>query len=162
MPDAVAVTGASYGGGHSWLAALEPTFTSPRGNAVRIRTVVPIAAWSDLLYATHPQWTRARVDRRSWRREAELPERPLRSPASGRTTSRGRTPTIPTTSSTGTLDQRDEPNDIDPIYRGATDGWPVTVPSGGSRRFWRDAAATAPAGLHVQGFTDDLFPMSEA
>ena len=44
--DAVAVTGASYGGGHSWLAALEPTFASPRDNAVRIRTVVPIAAWA--------------------------------------------------------------------------------------------------------------------
>ena len=28
-PDAVAVAGASYGGGHSWLGTLEPTFTTP-------------------------------------------------------------------------------------------------------------------------------------
>jgi ABC-2 type transport system ATP-binding protein len=52
--DAVAVAGASYGGGHSWLAAVKPTFTSPRGQRIRIRTVVPIAAWSDLLAALRP------------------------------------------------------------------------------------------------------------
>lgn len=53
-PDAVAVAGASYGGGQSWLAAVQPTFPSPGGKQVRIRTVVPIAAWSDLLAALRP------------------------------------------------------------------------------------------------------------
>src|SRR5215212_10071516 len=52
--NAVAVTGASYGGGHSWLAALEPDFPTPGGNVVHIRTVVPIAGWSDLLYSLLP------------------------------------------------------------------------------------------------------------
>src|SRR5690242_6220895 len=52
--DAVAITGASYGGGHSWLATLRPTFTTPKGQTVRIRTVVPIAPWTDLVYALIP------------------------------------------------------------------------------------------------------------
>jgi ABC-2 type transport system ATP-binding protein len=52
--DAVAVTGASYGGGQAWLALLRPTFTTPRGAAVRIRTIVPIVPWSDLLYSLLP------------------------------------------------------------------------------------------------------------
>src|SRR5207248_11462816 len=53
-PDAVAVAGASYGGGHSWLALVEPTFRTPGKNVVRIRAVVPIAPWSDLLYSLLP------------------------------------------------------------------------------------------------------------
>ena len=53
-PAAVAVMGASYGGAHSWLAAAQPTFTSPRGRSVRLRTVVPVAAGSDLLYSLIP------------------------------------------------------------------------------------------------------------
>jgi pimeloyl-ACP methyl ester carboxylesterase len=52
--DAVAVAGASYGGGQSWLALIGTSFQSPRGSAVRIRTVVPIATWSDLLYSLIP------------------------------------------------------------------------------------------------------------
>ena len=53
-PGAVAVTGASYGGGQSWLALVQPTFTTPRGATVRIRAVVPIVPWSDLLYSLAP------------------------------------------------------------------------------------------------------------
>jgi pimeloyl-ACP methyl ester carboxylesterase len=53
-PNAVAVMGASYGGAHSWLAAVQPVFQSPGGRPVAIRTVAPIAAWSDLLYALVP------------------------------------------------------------------------------------------------------------
>ena len=53
-PDAVAVLGASYGGGQTWLAALQPTFTSPGGKSVRIRTIVPIVPWTDLLAALRP------------------------------------------------------------------------------------------------------------
>ncbi|HEY2025427.1 MAG TPA: alpha/beta fold hydrolase [Gemmatimonadaceae bacterium] len=52
--DRVAVTGASYGGGHSWMAALQTSFTTPGGQQAHIRTVVPIAAWSDLLYSLIP------------------------------------------------------------------------------------------------------------
>jgi ABC-2 type transport system ATP-binding protein len=53
-PDAVAVTGASYGGGHSWLALVQPTFVTHKKNTVRIRAVVPIAPWTDLLYSLLP------------------------------------------------------------------------------------------------------------
>src|SRR5205823_5075936 len=53
-PDRVAVLGASYGGGQSWLAALQPTFTSAAGQAIRIRTIVPIVPWTDLLYSLRP------------------------------------------------------------------------------------------------------------
>src|SRR5438309_6520232 len=53
-PDAVAVLGASYGGGQSWLAAVQPVFASPAGQQVRIRTIVPIVPWTDLLAALRP------------------------------------------------------------------------------------------------------------
>src|SRR5256885_6851518 len=53
-PDAVAVAGASYGGGHSWLALVGPPFETPKKTTVRIRAVVPIAPWSDLLYSLLP------------------------------------------------------------------------------------------------------------
>jgi hypothetical protein len=51
---AVAVMGASYGGAHSWLAAVQPTFTSPGQKSVQIRTVVPVASGTDLLYPLAP------------------------------------------------------------------------------------------------------------
>ena len=51
---AVAVLGASYGGGQSWLAALHPKFDTPGNNTVRIRTIVPIVPWTDLLGALRP------------------------------------------------------------------------------------------------------------
>ena len=53
-PQAVAVMGASYGGGQSWLAAVVPTFNSPANKPVNIRTVIPIAAWTDLAYSLRP------------------------------------------------------------------------------------------------------------
>jgi len=53
-PAAVAVLGASYGGGQSWLAALQPQFGTPAGAQVRIRTIVPIVPWTDLLGALRP------------------------------------------------------------------------------------------------------------
>jgi len=53
-PDAVAVLGASYGGGQSWLAALQPQFATPAGKTVRVRTIVPIVPWSDLFGALRP------------------------------------------------------------------------------------------------------------
>jgi predicted acyl esterase len=50
----VGVFGASYGGGQSWLALVRPTFASPLGKQVQIRTAVPIVPWTDLLYALRP------------------------------------------------------------------------------------------------------------
>jgi predicted acyl esterase len=53
-PTRVAVFGASYGGGQSWLALVQPTFLSPKQRQVQIRTIVPIVPWTDLLYALRP------------------------------------------------------------------------------------------------------------
>ena len=51
---AVAVMGASYGGAHSWLAAVKPVFKTPGNRDVEIRTIIPVAAGSDLLYSLIP------------------------------------------------------------------------------------------------------------
>jgi ABC-2 type transport system ATP-binding protein len=51
---AVAVLGASYGGGQSWLAALQPQFSTAGGRPIRIRTIVPIVPWTDLLASLRP------------------------------------------------------------------------------------------------------------
>ncbi|BDG05763.1 alpha/beta hydrolase family protein [Anaeromyxobacter oryzae] len=51
---AIAVFGASYGGAHAWLAALQPEFDSPGGAPITVRTVIPIASWTDLLDALVP------------------------------------------------------------------------------------------------------------
>lgn len=53
-PTAVGVFGASYGGAHSLLAAIRPNFTSPGGRAITVRTVAPLATWSDLTGALRP------------------------------------------------------------------------------------------------------------
>lgn len=160
--DAVAVTGASYGGGHSWLAALEPTFASPRDNAVRIRTVVPIAAWSDLLYGLIPNG-----------RERESIDHPggaklsyinglyvsgFRQENSARPYSN-----YPEYFIAWHADiNADEPNDVDPIFRSAVDGLAGYRSIWWQQSFWSDVAASHIPVFTVQGFTDDLFPMSEA
>ena len=160
-PTAVAVTGASYGGGHSWLAALEPTFTSPRGAAIRIRTVVPIAAWSDLLYSLLPNG-----------RERESIDRPGGAKlsyinglyASGVR----RNPARPYNNyplyfvGWHAWINAQEPNDIDPLYRRIADGLAGYRSIWWQESFW-PAASTNPLPVFVvQGFTDDLFPLPEA
>jgi ABC-2 type transport system ATP-binding protein len=160
--DAVAVTGASYGGGHSWLAALEPTFTTPRGNAVRVRTVVPIAAWSDLLYGLIPNG-----------RERESIDRPggaklsyinglyvsgFRQENSARPYSNYPDYFI----AWHAWINAQEPNDVDPLYRNVVDGLAGYRSIWWQQAFWRDVTANRIPVFTVQGFTDDLFPMSEA
>jgi predicted acyl esterase len=46
--DKIGVTGQSYGGGHSWLVAMQPTWTTPAGKPVRLAAVAPVATWTDL------------------------------------------------------------------------------------------------------------------
>jgi ABC-2 type transport system ATP-binding protein len=161
-PDAVAVTGASYGGGHSWLAALQPTFTTPRGNTVRIRTIVPIAAWSDLLYGLIPNG-----------RERESIDRPggakltyinglyvsgFRQENSARPYSNYPEYFI----AWHAWINAQEPNDLDPLYRSVVDGLAGYRSIWWQQAFWSQARATHIPVFTVQGFTDDLFPMSEA
>ena len=159
--DAVAVTGASYGGGHSWLAALEPAFSTPRGNLVRIRTVVPIAAWSDLFYSLLPNGReRESVDGAGGAKLSYInglylsgirrdPERPY--------------PNYPEYfMGWHAWINAMEPTDVDPVFRSIEDGMAGYRSIWWQQRFWERAAATRIPVFMAQGFTDDLFPMSEA
>ena len=160
--DAVAVTGASYGGGHSWLAALQPTFSTPAGNAVRIRTIVPIASWSDLLYGLIPNG-----------RERESIDRPGAAKltyinglyVSGfrqENTARPYSNYPDYFIAWHTWINAAEPNDVDPLYRSLVDGLAGYRSIWWQQAFWSQVAATHIPVFAVQGFTDDLFPMSEA
>jgi predicted acyl esterase len=160
-PNAVAVTGASYGGGHSWLAALAPTFATPRGNAVRVKTVVPIAAWSDLLYSLLPNGReRESVDgpggvKLSFvnglylsgvRRNAQRPY-----------------PNYPEYFvGWHAWLNAEEPNDADPLFASIEDGLAGYRSIWWQQQFWSDVAASHIPVFVVQGFTDDLFPLPEA
>lgn len=53
-PSSVGVFGASYGGAHSYLAAIRPTFSTPRGQTVTIRAIAPLVPWSELTAALRP------------------------------------------------------------------------------------------------------------
>ena len=159
--DAVAVTGASYGGGHSWMAALDPTWTTPRGNVVRLRTVVPIAAWSDLLYALLPNGRE--------RNSLDAPGGAKLSYINGLYLSGIRHdadrpyPNYPDyfIAWHAWLDAM-EPNAIDPLYRSIADGLAGYRSIWWQQRFWQEAPATRLPVFLVQGFTDDMFPMNEA
>ena len=160
-PDAVAVTGASYGGGHSWLAALEPAFTSPRGNGVRIRAVVPIAAWSDLLYSLLPNGRE--------RESIDGPGGTKLSYINGLYASGiRRNPIRPYNNYPAYFIgwhawiNAQEPNDIDPLYRSISDGLAGYRSIWWQERFWSTARSTPIPVFIVQGFTDDLFPLPEA
>src|SRR5690349_13695954 len=160
--DAVAVTGTSYGGGHSWLALLRPTFATPKGRVVHIRTVVPIAPWTDLLYALVPNGRP--------RESVDLPGALKLSFVNGLYLGGIRKDQIdrPYPNYPDYLDawyawiNAAEPTAIDPIYRQVSDGL------AGYRSIWfRDDFWSAIAANHipifqVQGFTDDLFPLPEA
>ena len=159
--DAVAVTGASYGGGHSWLAAMEPTWTTPRGNLVRLRTVVPIAAWSDLLYSLLPNGReRQSIDMPGGAKLSYVnglylsgirrdPERPY--------------PNYPEYfMGWHAWINAMEPTEVDPLFRSIEDGLAGYRSIWWQQRFWRQAPATRLPIFIAQGFTDDLFPMSEA
>jgi ABC-2 type transport system ATP-binding protein len=163
-PDRVAVTGASYGGGHSWMAALQPNFDSPGGLHVHIRTVVPIAAWSDLLYALVPNGReRASIHRpggaklsfinalylSGWRPPGKNPSRP-----------HDNYPEYFKLWHAWINAQ--EPNNYDPVFRSAIDGLAGYRSIWWQQSFWRSAPAERLPVFIVQGFTDDLFPLPEA
>jgi ABC-2 type transport system ATP-binding protein len=159
--DAVAVTGASYGGGHSWAAALVPTFTTPAGAQVRIRTVVPIAPWTDLLYSLIPNGRERRsVDEPGGLKLSYVnglygsgirrnPERPY--------------PNYPEYFvGWHAWINAFEPTSIDPIYRSIVDGLAGYRSIWWQQSFWTSAATSRTPIFQVQGFTDDLFPLPEA
>ena len=157
----VAVTGASYGGGHSWLAALEPVFTSPRGNVVRIRTVVPIVGWSDLVYSLLPNGRE--------RESIDDPGGAKLSYINGFYVSGIRSnPRRPYNNYPAYFVawhawlNAQEPNDFDPLFGQIVDGLAGYRSVWWQRTFWSVAAANRLPVFIVQGFTDDLFPLPEA
>jgi ABC-2 type transport system ATP-binding protein len=160
-PDAVAVTGASYGGGHSWLALVQPTFQTPKNSTVRIRAVVPIAPWSDLVYSLLPNGrpnhsiegigglklsyvnglygSGIRTD----------PSRPY--------------PNYPDYLITWhAYINASEPNSLDPIWKQVVDGLASGRSIWWQQEFWGNVAQNRVPVFQVQGFTDDLFPLPEA
>lgn len=159
--EAVAVAGASYGGGHSWLAALEPTFTTPGGKAVRIRTIVPIAAWSDLVYSLIPNGReRESIDRPGGLKLSyvnglyasgirEDAERPY--------------PNYPDyfIAWHAWLNAQ-EPNEDDPLFASIVDGLAGYRSIWWRRDFWKGSVAEKVPIFIAHGFTDDLFPLPEA
>jgi ABC-2 type transport system ATP-binding protein len=164
---AVAVLGASYGGGQSWLAALQPQFATPAGNQVRIRTIVPIVPWTDLLGALRPNGDATNsIDVPGSYKLSYLeglflgglrrdPERPY-------------------------LNYPDylliwnayilatEPNNLPPIGTQIVDGIAGYRSIWWQDQFFQAVDANAKSGtpqlpvFELQGFTDDLFPLPEA
>jgi acetyl esterase/lipase len=53
-PERVVVTGGSYGGGFSWMALTDPTWTSPGGREMRVAAAAPKYGWTDLVESLVP------------------------------------------------------------------------------------------------------------
>jgi ABC-2 type transport system ATP-binding protein len=156
--DAVAVGGASYGGGQSWLALVQPTFQSPAGVPVSIRAVVPIVPWTDLLYSLlpngRPRNSVAPPGALKWSYENALYSSGCRNP--------------PTCDNYATYLKTwhaslnaNEPS-LDPLYPQIRDGLAGYRSIWWQRTFWQAAATNRVPVFQVQGFTDDLFTLDEA
>ena len=160
--DAVAVAGASYGGGHSWLALLQPRFTTPGMKDVRIRAIIPIAPWTDLLYSLLPNGRpNNSLDGLGGLKLSYVnglygsgirtnPDRPY--------------PNYPDyLVAWHTYINTTEPNSGDPVWQSITSGLTLGRSIWWQREVWQLArkAAQVPV-FQVQGFTDDLFPLPEA
>ena len=159
--DAVAVTGASYGGGHSWLALVTPTFTTPRGTAVRIRAVAPIAPWTDLLYSLIPNGRE--------RRSVDRPGGVKLSYVNGLYGSGiRRNPARPYPNypeyfiGWHAWINAMEPTAGDPIFQSIVEGLAGYRSIWWQQQFWQSAVAARVPIFQVQGLTDDLFPLPEA
>lgn len=159
--DAVAVTGASYGGGHSWLATLQPTFTTAAGATVRIRTVVPIVPWTDLLYSLLPNGRpRNSIDGLGSAKLSYINGLY----ASGLRQSADRPyPNYPDyLVAWQNWINAMEPNGVDPVYGQIVDGLAGGRSIWWQQSFWNGVVASRIPVFEVQGFTDDLFPLPEA
>ncbi|MFL5593165.1 MAG: alpha/beta fold hydrolase [Gemmatimonadaceae bacterium] len=161
-PTKVAVTGASYGGGHSWMALLTPTFPTPsQTKTVHIVAVAPIAPWTDLFYSLLPNGRpNASIDgfgglklsfvnglyASGIRQNADRPY-----------------PNYPVY----LVDWHAWLNTTEPSSRDATwlqirDGVAGYRSIYWQRGFWDNAVHSRIPIFQVQGFTDDLFPLTEA
>ena len=159
--DAVGIIGVSYGGGQTWLSLVEPTFASPDGTSVAIRTVVPIVPWTDLLYSLVPNG------------RPLFSLRPAGSPKLSYVnalyvTGQRLTATRPYPNYPDYLIawhawiNTMEPNTIDPVYRQIINALAGYRSIWWQLDFWMQAAANRVPVFQVQGLTDDLFPLPEA
>ena len=161
-PAKVAVTGASYGGGHSWLALLHPTFLTPSGTkTVHIVAVAPIAPWTDLFYSLLPNGRpNASINRFGGLKLSYV--NGLYASGVRRNASRAY-PNYPdyfiawhawlnTT----------EPNSLDPLWIQIRDGVAGYRSIYWQPDFWTSTVHDRIPIFQVQGFTDDLFPLPEA
>ena len=159
--DAVGIVGVSYGGGQSWLALVQPTFRTTRGKTVRLRTVVPIVPWSDLLYSLlpngRPEHSLAPAGSAKLSYINALfasglrssPERPY--------------PNYPDyLLAWHAWINSMEPNELDPLFRQIIDGLAGYRSIWWQRAFWDEAALNRVPVFQLQGLTDDLFPLPEA
>jgi ABC-2 type transport system ATP-binding protein len=160
-PTKVAITGASYGGGHSWLSLVKPTFKSPGGKDVSIVAIAPIAPWTDLFYSLLPNG------------------RPNESIsgfgglklsyvnglyASGIRTNPARPYLNYPAYFVAWHDYLNvtEPSSVDPIWLQIRDGVAGYRSIYWQREFWNNTVHNRIPVFQVQGFTDDLFPLPEA
>jgi ABC-2 type transport system ATP-binding protein len=159
--NAVAVTGASYGGGHSWLALVQPTFDTPKKKTVRIRAVVPIAPWTDLVYSLLPNGRpNHSIDGIGGLKLSYVnglyasglrtePDRPY--------------PNYPDyLVSWQAYINITEPRSFDPTWTQIVDGLAGGRSIWWQQKFWKKVAQNRVPVFQVQGFTDDLFPLPEA
>jgi ABC-2 type transport system ATP-binding protein len=160
--DAVAVAGASYGGGHAWLALVEPTFATPKKQVVRIRAVIPIAPWTDLLYSLLPNGRPnhsldgigglklSYVNGLYGSGLREDPERPY--------------PNYPDYLVLWhAYINATEPNLSDPVWNSIANGLTLGRSIWWQQTFWSGVVGGSRVPVfQVQGFSDDLFPLPEA
>lgn len=157
---AVGVFGASYGGAHSFLAAIRPTFTSSSGANVVVRAIAPLVPWSELTGALRP--------------DGRL-EDPI-DPAGGFKFS-----FVEALYIGGCKDRplcsnypdylklwnawmiATEPNNFTPIDRQIVDGFSGYRSIYWQREFWKNVSKGQEIPIFLgQGWTDDLFPAPEA
>ncbi|HEU4746923.1 MAG TPA: alpha/beta fold hydrolase, partial [Gemmatimonadaceae bacterium] len=160
-PGKVAVTGASYGGGHSWLALLQPVFETKKGNTVRIVAVAPIVPWTDLLFALLPNGRpRNSIDGLGGLKLSFVNGLY----ASGIRENAARPyPNYPMyfVAWHAALNAT-EPNSLDPVWDQIVDGVAGYRSIWWRQDFWTTIAQNRVPIFQVQGFTDDLFPVPEA
>jgi pimeloyl-ACP methyl ester carboxylesterase len=153
----VAVFGASYGGAHAFLAALRTSFTSPHGQNIVIRTVAPLATWSELTGALRPNGQGDPIE-----------------PAGGFKFSfveglyfGGCKDTPVCTNYPNYLKiwnawiTTTEPSNATAIDRQIVDGFSGYRSIYWQSEFWNGAAAARLPIFMAQGWTDDLFPVGE-
>lgn len=162
-PDAVGVVGLSYGGGQTWLSLLQPSFSTPHGASVRIRTAVPVVPWTDLVYALmpngKPENSLAPLGSLKLSLVNALYVSGLREP-----TTRPY-PNYPEylTAWNGWLNAV-EPCTlvVDPVYPQIVAGVAGYRSIWWQEAFWAGVAANRVPIFQVQGMPDDLFPLPEA